>query len=259
MRLLSLTSNNTFTLTEFFGDDIPRYSILSHTWGNDSEEVTFGDLMKDAGQSKSHLIGYKKLLFCGQQARRHGIAYFWVDTCCIDKSSSSELSEAINSMFKWYSVAEKCFIYLSDVSMHDYEDTFGKSRWFTRGWTLQELLAPREAEFFSHETEWIGTKNSFERQIHETTGISIQALRGNPLSQFPLKERLSWAHNRVTKREEDGAYCLLGILDISMPLIYGEGKEKALLRVHRLIDVPSTGVFSIFIHLSYNPFFSCKY
>jgi hypothetical protein len=257
MRLLSLSSSGTLTLTEYFGIDIPRYAILSHTWGIEGEEVTFGDLMRDAGQSKADLVGYKKILFCGQQAKRHGITHFWVDTCCIDRSSSAELSEAINSMFRWYSVAAKCFIYLSDVSIHDYEDTFSKSRWFTRGWTLQELLASKEAEFFSHETEWLGTKASLERQIHEATGIAIQALRGEPLSQFPVKARLSWAQNRTTKREEDKAYCLFGIFDISMPLIYGEGKEKALLRLHRLINVPSRGVFSIFIR-SISQHFRCR-
>jgi hypothetical protein len=257
MRLLSLTSTDTLTSTEFFGNDIPRYAIMSHTWGHESEEMTFWDLRRDDGQSKADLVGYKKIMFCGQEARRRGINFFWVDTCCIDRSSSAELSEAINSMFRWYSEAAKCFVYLSDVSIHDYDDTFGKSRWFTRGWTLQELLASREAEFFSRETEWLGTKVTLERQIHEITGIAIQALRGDPLSQFPIKERISWAQNRATKREEDEAYCLLGIFDISMPLIYGEGKERALRRLHGLINVPSKGVFSVFICSISQPF-SCR-
>lgn len=245
MRLLSLSSSGALTLGEFFGDDIPRYAVLSHTWGKENEEVTFGDLMRDGGQSKSELAGYKKILFCGQQAKRHGIAHFWVDTCCIDRSSSAELSEAINSMYRWYSLAKKCYVYLSDVSIHDYEETFSKSRWFTRGWTLQELLASQEAEFFSSDMEWLGNKTSLIRQIHETTGIAVKALQGDPLSQFSVEERLSWAEHRDTKREEDKAYCLLGIFDISMPLIYGEGKEKALRRLHSLIDVPSKGTFLI--------------
>jgi hypothetical protein len=165
---------------------------------------------------------------------------------CIDKSSSAELTEAINSMFCWYREAAKCYVYLSDVSMHDYDQTdhcsqspwepaFRKSRWFTRGWTLQELIAPESVEFFSSEGKRLGNKKSLERQVHDITGIPIQALQGNPLSALSVTERMSWAAKRETTRKEDEAYSLLGIFDIHMPLIYGEG-EKAFLRLKEEID-----------------------
>jgi len=243
MRLLKLKDDGELSLIEFIGDKIPGYAILSHTWGADGEEVTFKDLMKGTGKSKA---GYQKIRFCGEQAATDGLQYFWVDTCCIDKSSSAELSEAINSMFRWYHNAGKCYVYLSDVSTSSsirndqlfqwiWEISFQKSRWFTRGWTLQELIAPASVEFFSVEGERLGDKISLERQIHEITGITAQALQGGPLSQFSVNERMSWTAKRETKREEDAAYSLLGIFDIHMPLIYGEGRKKALVRLHKEI------------------------
>jgi hypothetical protein len=244
MRLLKLQDDGEFSLIEFIGDNIPRYAILSHTWGADGEEVTFKDLMKGTGKSKA---GYQKIRFCGEQAATDDLQYFWVDTCCIDKSSSAELSEAINSMFRWYHDAGKCYVYLSDVSIRGsikndqfsqwtWEPAFQKSRWFTRGWTLQELIAPASVEFFSVEGERLGDKKLLERQIHEITGITAQALQGDPLSHFSVNERMSWAAKRETKREEDAAYSLLGIFDIHMPLIYGEGRKKALVRLHKEIE-----------------------
>ena len=135
-------------------------------------------------------------------------------------------------MFRWYRDAAKCYVYLSDVSVGDddnnqsqraWESAFRKCRWFTRGWTLQELLAPASVKFFSREGELLGDKKSLERQIHEITGIPIEALRGSPLSNFSVDERMSWAAKRETKRKEDKAYSLLGIFDVYMPLMYGEG------------------------------------
>ncbi|KAF2189356.1 hypothetical protein K469DRAFT_626298 [Zopfia rhizophila CBS 207.26] len=240
MRLLKLKCDGEFNLVKFIGDKIPRYAILSHRWGEDSEEVTFKDLENGTGKDK---VGYKKLNFCREQAVRDGLEYFWIDTCCIDKANYTELSEAINSMFKWYGDATKCYVYLPDVSIHDdnnnkfaqceWESAFRKSTWFTRGWTLQELIAPASVEFFSVEGKLLGDKKSLERQIHEITGISLQALQGGLLSQFDFVERMSWAKKRETTIEEDAVYCLLGIFDIHMPLIYGEGRKKALVRLER--------------------------
>jgi hypothetical protein len=180
------------------------------------------------------------------------LQYFWVDTCCINKSNNTELSEAINSMFRWYRNADKCYVYLSDVSSPPFdandkfsslpcESAFRASRWFTRGWTLQELLAPRSVEFFSQEGNRLGDKRSLERQIHEITGIAVLALQGSPLSQFSVDERFKWAQNRETTRKEDWAYCLLGIFDIFMPLIYGEGRENAVIRLRKGIHEASKG------------------
>jgi hypothetical protein len=184
MRLLRLrddSEDSEFSLVESFGKNIPRYAVLSHTWGADNEEVTFKDLVGGAGKTKA---GYSKIRFCGKQAANDGLQYFWVDTCCIDKSSSAELSEAINSMFRWYHEAAKCYVYLSDVSTSGFarnNPSFQKSRWFTQGWTLQELIAPTSVEFFSLEGERLGDRNSLVREIASTTGISIQALQGRPL------------------------------------------------------------------------------
>jgi Heterokaryon incompatibility protein (HET) len=242
MRLLRLKDNGEFSLVEFVGN-IPRYAVLSHTWGVDDEEVTFKDLVDGAGKSKS---GYSKIRFCGKQAAKDGLQFFWVDTCCIDKSSSAELSEAINSMFRWYHNADKCYVYLSDVliggsvrndlfSQWTWKPAFQHSRWFTRGWTLQELVAPTCVEFFSAEGERIGDKHSMVQEIHKITGISVRALQGRPLSQFSVRERISWAARRKTSRGEDEAYSLLGILEVSMPLIYGEGRERAFVRLQKEI------------------------
>ena len=112
MRLLSLDSKGELASDEFFGDDIPSYAILSHTWRNEREEVTFRDLERETWRNKSDQAGYRKIVFCGEQAKKHGIDHFWVDTACIDRSSSAELSEASNSMFRWYHCAAKCFVYV---------------------------------------------------------------------------------------------------------------------------------------------------
>jgi len=245
MRLLG-HNDGEFSLTEDFGDET-QYAILSHIWG--AEEVTFRDLRDGTGKSKA---GYDKIRFCGEWAKRDGLQYFWVDTCCIDKSNSVELQEAINSMFRWYQNAAKCYVYLSDVSTrkrkasdrfseYTWESAFQSSKWFTRGWTLQELLAPEFVEFFSREGKRVGDKRVLERQIHKITGIPITAIRGTPVCQFDVNDRLSWAENRQTTREEDRAYSLFGIFDIQMPLLYGEGREKAFKRLREEIDKPLKG------------------
>jgi len=243
MRLLQYNDGD-LSLTTFFTDKIPqKYAILSHTWG--AEEVTFEDLQKRTCGKKA---GYKKIWFCGEQARRDGLQYFWVDTCCIDKSSSAELTEAINSMFRWYRESTKCYVYLSDVSRPAvdsddlaWEAAFRISKWFTRGWTLQELIAPTSVEFFSEEGELLGDKSTLEGHICEIARLPAKALRGSPLSDFSITSRMSWAERRETTREEDQAYSLLGIFDVYMPLIYGEGKEHALERLREIINKHSKG------------------
>jgi hypothetical protein len=236
MRLVKTGGRGELSLTKDLIEDIPRYAILSHAWGEDDEEVTFNDLKDGSGNSKA---GYTKIQFCGEQAQRDGLQHFWVDTCCIDKANHVELSEAIASMFRWYGNAVKCYVFLSDVSARKrgneemeraWESAFRESRWFTRGWTLQELLAPQQVEFYSREGERLGDKNTLEREIHEITQIPIAALRGAPLSDFSISERMRWTSKRNTRRIEDQAYCLLGIFDVSMSPIYGE-REKAFIRL----------------------------
>lgn len=138
MRLLKLEANGDFSLTNDITHPITPYAILSHTWGEDDEEVTFEDLKDGSRKTKN---GYRKLRFYGQQAARNRLQYFWVDTCCINKSRDSKLSEAINSMYRWYYEAAICYVYLADVwtkdqmdpSLKPWEAAFKNSRWFTRG------------------------------------------------------------------------------------------------------------------------------
>jgi hypothetical protein len=274
MRLLKVVRSENdsyrgFRLIERFGEDIPPYAILSHTWGGDDDEVTFKDILKGRGYYKS---GYRKLRFCADHAFAEGLRYIWVDTCCIDKRSSAELSEAINSMYRWYQNCTKCYVYLDDITVPEKDIVFGEysvfarlqrdrvcdwewkrylagARWFTRGWTLQELLAPNKVVFFATQRTrsrtiamhlssiYLGDKEELAESLHEATGISVAALlHQKPLSDFSVEERLSWAAGRKTKREEDMAYSLLGLFDIHMPLLYGEGYEKAFYRLKKEID-----------------------
>jgi hypothetical protein len=232
--------NSEFSLTEFADHKIPEYAILSHTWGHDGEEITFKDIIDRTGKTKK---GYEKLQFCATQSKADGLHWFWIDTCCINKHDKAELSRSINSMYRWYRNAARCYVYLPDVSTRErerdgysrdaWESDFRKSRWFTRGWTVQELLAPASVEFFSRERHRLGDKSSLMRQIGEITNISPIALQGDPLSQFSINERLQWMEHRQTKLEEDMVYSLLGIFGVYILPVYGEGKAKAL---DRLMD-----------------------
>jgi WD40 repeat protein len=243
MRLLYYTSGGELSWTDdLVGDDnIPPYAILSHTW-DEGQEVTFDDLKKNLGRDKT---GYSKIEFCALQAKRDGLHHFWIDSCCIDKSNNVELSEAIISMFRWYQNAKRCYVYLSDVSScaseEDGETTLrrkpviAKSKWFTRGWTLQELIAPASVEFFSKEGERLGDKTTLKQTLHEITGIAVQALEGSPMTSFTVDERMLWAKGRNTRREEDKAYSLQGIFDVMMPPLYGEGQKNAWYRLQKEI------------------------
>jgi hypothetical protein len=251
MRLLKRSENGEFSLTgDLADDDIPqKYAILSHRWGPPCDEVTLNDIMTGTGKDKN---GYKKIKFCGEQAARDGLEYFWIDTCCIDKSNNIELQHAINSMYRWYGNATKCYVYLSDVPEPEldtnsqsveqpWESSFRKSRWFTRRWTLQELIAPAVVEFFSKNCEKLGNKASLERQVCEITGIPVKALQGSTLSNFGITERISWTEKRETKYQEDKAYSLLGIFGVFMPLNYGEGRDNAFNRLKEEIKRAANG------------------
>jgi len=226
MRLLQLEEAGDLSLTEYGEGDVPPYAILSHRWGKDQEEVTFKDLVENTGKDK---IGYQKILACGREAAKDGFASFWVDTCCIDKTSSAELSEAINSMWRWYCDSKICYAYLDDVPAHasaeERDVLFAASKWFTRGWTLQELLAPSKLVLFNNAWEPIGTRKELADRISSITRVDKRYLCGGVLSHASIAERMSWASTRETKRSEDIAYCLLGIFDINMPLLYGEGRN----------------------------------
>lgn len=256
-----LLNARTVTLEDFFESQAPSYAILSHTWG--AEEVSFQDIQERQEVCKKKK-GYQKIIHTCRQALKDGLEYAWVDTCCIDKSSSSELSEAINSMFRWYGKAAVCYAFLADVlpgcDPRDTQGPFATSRWFTRGWTLQELLAPENIVFYASDWPQIASKTELRKELNLITGVDVRYLSsgtarhvtidspsrfGKPpgsvsdstrrkLHQASVAERMSWASSRQTTRTEDLAYCLLGIFGISMPLIYGEG-ERAFVRLQEEI------------------------
>ncbi|KAF4458649.1 HET-domain-containing [Fusarium albosuccineum] len=236
MRLLH-TKN--LTLVSFV-TDIPPYAILSHTWG--LNEVLFKDIGDPAARVKKS--GWGKVASCCQRAAEDGWDYVWIDTCCIDKSDPTELSEAINSMFRWYEKAEICYAYLSDVpdpqapvkdkSMrYPWKWYFRSSRWFTRGWTLQELLAPTFLLFISDSWGTIGSREEWSSEIGAATKIETKQMLD--FKTCCIATKLSWAATRETAREEDRAYSLLGLLGVNMPLIYGEGKNAFIRLQHELI------------------------
>jgi hypothetical protein len=238
---MRLINSQTLQLEEFIDGNIPTYSILSHTWG--PEEVSFSDYTSNRAVAESK-DGYRKIRLSCEQARKDDISYVWVDTCCIDKSSSAELTESINSMFKWYQDSDTCYAYLTDVSKANFDIEFPKSCWFSRGWTLQELLAPTHVDFYDQDWCEIGSKLDHAELISEITRIDVKALclagetHGDftdvTLASFCVAKRMSWASNRKTTRVEDMAYCLLGIFKVNMPLLYGEG-ERAFIRLQEEI------------------------
>ncbi|KAI1272262.1 HET-domain-containing protein [Xylaria sp. FL0933] len=233
MRLIDV---KTLQLKEFF-HNIPKYAILSHTWG--SEEVTFQDyLLVTDGSSHLHAharineikrrAGFTKIIGACKRAQADNLAWLWCDTNCIDKTSSAELSEAINSMYAWYRNSAICYAYLADVrSERGGSGLSGElrgSRWFTRGWTLQELLAPEKVVFFKASWILLADREQLADVIHDITKIHVGALRDrNTIQDYSVAQRMAWAAGRQTTREEDIAYSLLGIFDINMPLLYGEG------------------------------------
>ncbi|KAL2195526.1 heterokaryon incompatibility protein-domain-containing protein [Corynascus similis CBS 632.67] len=251
MRLLNVATRE---LEVFHGTEIPQYAILSHTWG--SEEVSLPEMNAIAKYRRvqrkptqhislhpsEHKSGYAKISYACGQAIKDGYRYIWVDTCCIDKRSSAEVSEAVNSMFGWYQRAAVCYAYLEDVHFDDYtegyltwKDHFNNSRWFTRGWTLQELLAPRKVVFYARGWRLLGTKSSLVKHVAKTTGIDELTLVDPKLiHNASVAQRMSWAANRTTAKPEDQAYALLGIFGVNMPIIYGEG-ANAFLRLQEEI------------------------
>ena len=199
--------------------------------------MSFQDLPEEHAKGK---LGYRKIKSCCAQAASDGFDYVWIDTCCIDKRSSAELSEAINSMFSWYQSAAVCYAFLADVPENDdptaQGSALGESKWFTRGWTLQELLAPFSVVFYGGTWTDIGTKTSLRNQIAEVTGIDPTFLLVDELRGCSIATRMSWASHRIMTREEDVAYCLLGIFDVNLPTLYGECRTAFTRLQHSIIQ-----------------------
>lgn len=224
---------------ETFASSYPPYSIVSHTWGHD--ELLYHDFPLKLGLEKlREKRGWNKIESACRKSLDLGLDYVWIDTACIDRSSSAELSEAINSMWQWYYDASVCLVYLEDVGTDlEPSDHLRDSRWFTRGWTLIELLAPTRCQFFNR--QWVSVGEKSDPQLCDTissvTGISGEYLRDRDLvhTKATLAERMKWSENRKTTRAEDKAYCLLGLFNVYMPLIYGEG-ERAFSRLKMEVE-----------------------
>ena len=238
MRLLHTT---TIKLTSFDDDDsIPPYAILSHTWGE--AEISYHDLLNYAESKLKKSEGYQKIRSCCALAAAQGHDYVWIDTCCIDKTSSAELTEAINSMYRWYQEAQICYAYLADVDIGDHglgstnvKNAFSQSRWFTRGWTLQELLAPKNVVFYDVHWRKFGSKSTLMEDISIATGIQQDHL--DDINEASVAQKMSWASKRQTRRVEDIAYSLMGIFDVNMPLLYGEGRKAFTRLQHEIVKI----------------------
>ncbi len=263
MRLLNA---KTLQFEVFYDNQMPSYLILSHTWGNEEinyQEMRFlqrmeaqkvdtftkkfrsdrnlvaalavaADLDLDITSWKSlkDRTGYKKIEMTAQLANEFGFEYFWIDTCCIDKSSSAELQEAINSMYYWYQISSACVVHLENAQQKPGEElglkiALDRSRWITRGWTLQELIAPRAScvYFYDHYWRRLGSKSEYSQEISSSTGIPRYILTTGDLSVASVAQKMSWAATRTTTRTEDRAYSLMGLFNVHMPMLYGEGKH----------------------------------
>ncbi|KAI0839112.1 HET-domain-containing protein [Hypoxylon sp. FL0890] len=225
MRLLNTRNGD---MVEFFDESIPsKYAVLSHRWGDD--EVSYHDwLARSLRPELRDRRGFQKIQRCCEQAIKDDIDWVWIDTCCIDKTSSQELSEAINSMFRWYRRSTVCYAYLYDYDGSELDaERLGECEWFFRGWTLQELIAPGIVDFYNKDWQRFGSKSDEDvcAAISKITSIDTEFLLGADVESASVAKRMSWASARKTSRTEDVAYCLLGIFDINMPLLYGEGRK----------------------------------
>ncbi|KAI1207570.1 HET-domain-containing protein [Annulohypoxylon truncatum] len=220
------------------GKAVDEYAILSHRWLAREDEVLFQDIESDDQTPLIQKQGFYKLDQCCKEARRMNIKYVWIDSCCIDKLSSAELQEAINSMYRYYANAKICYVYLKDTTS-TVEGSFelGENEdYFKRGWTLQELLAPKYVYFRDKSWLHLGDKVSLSGELSKITGIDSDILRGSEnLRSYSIAQRMSWASRRKTTKGEDLAYSLIGLFDVNMPMLYGEGGTKAFLRLQEEI------------------------
>jgi len=253
MRLLHIESHGTYVPTlqisfsEFVGSNVPPYAILSHRWRE--QEVLYDDMIAADRIIARRKKGYAKLEMTCRLALEHGLSYVWSDTCCIDKSSSAELSEAINSMYSYYTHSAWCIAYLDDVVLNETQPDISfaaglilsRSAWFSRGWTLQELIAPLKLTFYAKSWNKIGTKADLCHQVSIASNIAEKVLKDREtISAVGVSEKMSWAAKRVTTRPEDEAYSLMGIFGVSMATLYGEGRSSAFRRLQLEILRTST-------------------
>lgn len=254
MRLINV---HTLEFSEY-SSNVPKYAIASHRWKAGTEAM-IKDIRNKQNTDKD---GYVKVEGFAKYVREHvrHVEWLWIDTCCVNQESSQEVTEAVNSMFRWYSNAEVCLAYLADVSNAEDEREFRCSEWFRRGWTLQELLAPQMVVFLSASWELVGHKGgdgwtrsgsqiacgrALEATVSTITGVPECILHNYTRSMsFSIEERLSWIRSRDTTKEEDMSYSLLGVFDVTMPVIYGEGAERARQRLTEEILKASATIHS---------------
>ena len=249
---MRLINTHTFESKDRFKDNrTPPYAILSHRWGE--HELTYQEFLntsKAVFDSPSAQLGTdrnsgaSKIANACAQAKQAGLEWMWIDTCCIDKTSSAELGKSINSMFKWYQEAQVCYAHLADVNLSgqtknkaEVENEVLNSEWFRRGWTLQEMLAPREMQFFDASWGPLGSRNQLTPVISKAARISPEHLKD--FRGASIAQKMSWMADRETSEEEDMAYSVLGIFDLNMDLRYGEGR-KAFGRLQEMIITSST-------------------
>ena len=228
---------------DFADEETTDYAILSHRRIDEVDYEEMVDLAKIDGEEQDKIrqrLGYRKILNSCEQATKDKYEWLWMDTCCIDKRSSAELSEEINSMYRWYENSRVCYAYLHDIQGSSfpternttrYPDFNGWPEWFSRGWTLQEMVAPSVVWFFNKDWRPIGDKDTHTETLEDITGVPRHILTDGLSFERPcVAQIMSWAANRVTTRVEDRAYSLMGLLDVNMPMLYGEGKKA----FHRL-------------------------
>lgn len=228
---------------EEFDEPPGRYAILSHTWDH-GKELSYQQ-MKEGSTIDENGVGWQKLYHTCRIAKAQDIPYAWIDTCCINKADIPELTESINSMFKWYQKAYVCYAYISDWEPGAGVAAFCDCKWFTRGWCLQELVAPYSVQFFDRGWNYCGDKSSLKHHIAKITRIDLDVLGESRLIHYKtVAQRMSWAAQRETSKVEDLAYCLLGIFNVSMPMLYGEG-ERAFMRLQEEI-IKETNDLTVF-------------
>ncbi|KAK7459514.1 hypothetical protein VKT23_009497 [Stygiomarasmius scandens] len=234
---------------EYFKEStvVPRYAILSHRW-IEGEEVSFREFRKLGEETKSK-SGYRKIWAACQQAKKDGFSYIWIDTCCIDNENSDDVARNIKSMYAYYRNASVCYAYLVDV--HSWRpELFENSAWFSRGWALQELVAPHEVKFFDRDWNYIGSKDAFKDVIEDVTGIPSKVLSGeSSVQDVGILERMSWALGRTTTKLQDRAYCLQGLLSVSIEPDYNEDISSAFNRLRIALEAhPEYKILSSDMH-----------
>ncbi|THU88358.1 HET-domain-containing protein [Dendrothele bispora CBS 962.96] len=237
-------------LADFSGLQTPPYAIISHRWLL-NQEVSLQEyrIIQHKPELKKRL-GYRKIQEACKKAQDK-YKYIWIDTCCIDQSNRNEVAQNVKSMYSYYRNSEVCYVYLADVQVQEkFSQTkraLLRSQWFQRGWTLQELVAPREVLFFDSNWKLIGTKDDLSRAIANLTGIPCSVLEGStPVHDVDIRTRMSWCAGRKTTEPADLAYCLLGILGVVMDPDYTEDVQSAFKRLQKALIHSYPNTFTTF-------------